>query len=201
MSNKVIQLGVKNNTNIIDDIYVDISMQAVKNLRNINTQYNAVQTYNLEVFTNVDNYNNQKGLILINDGDETFLIKSLQDKQDSENLQLKIDRNINIKAVQNSLDNIFSWIPGERILNPEFGNNLYKYLYEGITEYTEELIVAEIKNCVLKWEPRVSIINVYNVSTVQDTEDNTIVLDIEYYINGLEGTIYRKEYRFNRNEE
>jgi phage baseplate assembly protein W len=138
---------------------------------------------------------------LANDDDETFLIKSLQDKQASENLQLKIDRNINIKAVQNSLDNIFSWIPGERILNPEFGNNLYKYLYEGITEYTEELIVAEIKNCVLRWEPRVSIINVYNVSTVQDTEDNTIVLDIEYYINGLEGTIYRKEYRFNRNEE
>jgi hypothetical protein len=42
MSNKVIYLGVKNNTNIIDDIYVDISMQAVKNLRNINTQYNSV---------------------------------------------------------------------------------------------------------------------------------------------------------------
>jgi phage baseplate assembly protein W len=114
---------------------------------------------------------------------------------------LRVEKNINIEAVQTSLDNIFSWIPGERVLNPEFGNNLYKYLYEGITEYTEELIVAEIKNCVLRWEPRVSIINVYNVSTVQDTEDNTIVLDIEYYINGLEGTIYRKEYRFNRNEE
>jgi phage baseplate assembly protein W len=114
---------------------------------------------------------------------------------------LRVEKNINIEAVQTSLDNIFSWIPGERVLNPEFGNNLYKYLYEGITEYTEELIVAEIKNCVLRWEPRVSIINVYNVSTVQDTEDNTIVLDIEYYINGLEDTIYRKEYRFNRNEE
>jgi phage baseplate assembly protein W len=113
----------------------------------------------------------------------------------------KLSKNINVKAVQNSIDNIFSWTPGERILNPEFGNKLYKYLYEGITPYNEELIVAEIKNCVLRWEPRVTITKVTNVSNISDTEDNAIILNIEYNIKGLEGIIFNKTYTFNRNEE
>ena len=72
-----------------------------------------------------------------------------------ENRRLK--KSVNVRAVQNSLDNIFSWIPGERIINPEFGTKLHEYLYEGITQYNEEMIVAEIKSCIARWEPRVVV--------------------------------------------
>ena len=44
----------------------------------------------------------------------------------------KIAKNINVKAVQQAIHNIFSWLPGERVLNPEFGTKLKQYLYEGI---------------------------------------------------------------------
>ena len=71
--------------------------------------------------------------------------------------QRRIGKSVNVRAVQNSLDNIFSWIPGERILNPEFGTKLHEYLYEGITQYNEEMIVAEIKSCIARWEPRVVV--------------------------------------------
>lgn len=57
----------------------------------------------------------------------------------------KIDNLINLKAILNSLHNIFNWTPGERILNPEFGSKLHQLLYEGITPTTEELIASEIK--------------------------------------------------------
>ena len=45
----------------------------------------------------------------------------------------KIEKSVNVKAIYNSLRNIFTWIPGERILLPEFGSRLRSLLYEGIT--------------------------------------------------------------------
>ena len=67
----------------------------------------------------------------------------------------KVDALINVEAVKNSLRQIFTWIPGERIINPEFGSNLRRLLYEGLTDYNKELIMAEIKHSVSVWEPRV----------------------------------------------
>lgn len=112
----------------------------------------------------------------------------------------KIDKLIDVKSVQNSLENIFSWTPGERILLPQFGNRLYQYLYEGINKFNEEQIIAEIKNCVSMWEPRVTITDITNISDITDTEDNTIILNIEYFIKGLDSIIYSKQYQYNRNQ-
>lgn len=58
---------------------------------------------------------------------------------------LKVSKSVNVQAVRNSIRNIFTWIPGERILLPEFGSKLYTLLYEGITPLTEERIIAEIR--------------------------------------------------------
>lgn len=84
-----------------------------------------------------------------------------QDAQlDNESYQIssyfvpKVSKSVNVRAVRNSLHNIFTWIPGERILLPEFGSRLYTLLYEGITQLTEEQIIAEIRSCVTEWEPR-----------------------------------------------
>lgn len=46
---------------------------------------------------------------------------------------LKVNKSVNVQAIKNSLKNIFTWIPGERILLPEFGSKLHMLLYEGIT--------------------------------------------------------------------
>lgn len=96
-----------------------------------------------------------------------------------------ISRTVNVRAVQNSLMQIFTWTPGERIINPEFGNNLHRYLYEGITDFNIEAVMAEIRNCVSQWEPRVSIDRVVNIQSVEGVENNTIRLDIYYRIPGL----------------
>jgi len=49
-----------------------------------------------------------------------------------------IDKNIDERAIKTSLYNIFSWAPGERVINPEFGSKLMKYLYNGITATNQE---------------------------------------------------------------
>lgn len=97
----------------------------------------------------------------------------------------KLDKNINAIAVKNALHNIFSWTPGERILNPQFGSNLRKYLYEGITDANKELIMAEIRNCIALWEPRVNLERVVDISTTSDTEHNTVKIEIIYSIPSL----------------
>ena len=66
----------------------------------------------------------------------------------------KISKNVNAKAVMGAIHNIFTWIPGERILLPEFGSKLQLLLYEGITPLTEERITAEIRGLMTEWEPR-----------------------------------------------
>ena len=101
-----------------------------------------------------------------------------------------VSKNVNVVAVQKSLRNIFTWMPGERILLPEFGSKLRTLLYEGITPLTEEKIIAEVHRCVSEWEPRARIVDVQNASTVDDTEDNTIHLRVIFTIPQLNDEQY-----------
>ncbi len=112
----------------------------------------------------------------------------------------RISKLVNVKAVQNSLKNIFTWIPGERILNPEFGSRLKQYLYQGIIPETSEQIVAEIRHCISEWEPRVNLVDVVDVSTTDDHEDNTIHLEIRYTIPELSDEQYTYSFYYNRGE-
>lgn len=123
--------------------------------------------------------------------DVSMLSKSAVDNNSIEkSFSLKVSKSVNVQAVKNSIRNIFTWIPGERILLPEFGSKLYSLLYEGITPLTEEQIIAEIRQCVSEWEPRVNIVEIRNVSTVDDTEDNTIQIDVVFTIPSLDDEQY-----------
>ena len=112
----------------------------------------------------------------------------------------KVEKNVNVKAIFGSLHNIFTWTPGERILLPEFGSRLRSLLYEGITQQTEERIATEIRSCVSEWEPRVTIVEIRNISTVDDTEDNTIHLEVVFKIPRLSDEQYTYSFSYNRTD-
>lgn len=111
----------------------------------------------------------------------------------------KIQKNVNVEAVRGAIRNIFTWVPGERVLLPEFGSRLHMLLYEGITPQTEEAIAAEIRSCVSEWEPRASIVEIRNISDVSDTEDNTIHVEVVFTIAGLNDEQYSYSFVYNRN--
>lgn len=113
----------------------------------------------------------------------------------------RLGKLVNVKAVTNSIHNIFTWIPGERIINPEFGSRLKKYLYEGIIPTTEEQVNAEIRHCITEWEPRANILSIINVGDVDDTEDNTIHLEVVFNIPDLNDQQYRYSYYYKRGDE
>lgn len=107
-------------------------------------------------------------------------------------------KDVNVRAVFNSLRNIFTWIPGERVLNPEFGSKLHLYLYEGITPDNKEQIAAEVRGVCLKWEPRVNIVSITPVKDVNLDEDNTVQLDIVFTIPSLSNEQYKYSYTYDR---
>lgn len=78
-------------------------------------------------------------------------------------------------AIKNSLINLFSTMPGQRLLVPEYGLNLAQFLFTPITRTRAREIGEKIVNGVEKYEPRVSILNV-NVDPRE--EDNMYIIDL-----------------------
>ena len=54
--------------------------------------------------------------------------------------------------------------------------------------------MAEIRHCFTAWEPRAVLQRVENAGTVDDTENNTVRLDVYYTIKGLDGEQYKYSY-------
>jgi len=107
--------------------------------------------------------------------DQKYRYKDIQFTLSKKENQREFNDLKDLAAIQNGISNIFSWIPGERILLPEFGNNIKSFLYEPITPFTAENIGNEIKNMLERWEPRVVIEEVF-VQPYEDTNEYEITV-------------------------
>lgn len=63
-------------------------------------------------------------------------------------------------AIVNSIRNIFSTTPGEKILEPTFGLNLKQWLFQPLDEFTAQEIGETIVEGIKRYEPRVVVKNV-----------------------------------------
>jgi len=86
---------------------------------------------------------------------------------------LKID--YDYAAIRNSIFNLFTTIPGQRILNPTFGLNLQKYLFLPIGETVGRSIGNEILKGINTFEPRVRVQNI-NVQSDEVNQQYIITL-------------------------
>ena len=193
MANIILNIGTQGTASDQLEKYVDVDMSSLYKQFASNVD-NAIPAFAKE------NAKSQDGQIFIEDtiDDAMAIDKTFKDAVDVDYSGYKITKNVNINAVQQAIHNIFSWIPGERIINPEFGTNLRRYLYEGINENTETLIDAEIRECISKWEPRVEIVSITNIGTVNDTENNTMHLQIVYTIPELSDKQYMYNYYYSQ---
>ena len=71
---------------------------------------------------------------------------------------IKIDNDVD--AIKNSLYNIFSTIPGQKILNPSFGCNLNQFVFEEVSDIKGKIIGNTILNAINTYEPRVQVLNI-----------------------------------------
>jgi len=62
-----------------------------------------------------------------------------------------------IDSIKNSIANIFLTSPGQKILSPEFGINLRRFLFEPISNFTAYRIKSDIVNNLPDQEPRIEL--------------------------------------------
>ena len=106
-----------------------------------------------------------------------------------------------IGAIKNSIFNIFTTIPGQKILNPVFGLNLLYFLFTGVTSANARLLGDTILKGITRFEPR---INVENINITTDSENHQYMIDMllsvpSLNIRGLQvkGTLAESGYYFN----
>jgi len=82
--------------------------------------------------------------------------------------------------IKSNLINLLLTDTGERVMNPNFGTNLKRFLFEGITDNNLETLKDNILNSILSY---ISEITVTNIILVPNTDNNLVDLTIEYYLN------------------
>lgn len=88
-----------------------------------------------------------------------------------------ITADFDVAAVKNSLVNLFNTVPGQNLLNPEYGLNLVRYLFEPINETNGRFIGNAIVNGITTYEPRVVIRSV-DIETNEEEQTYYITLNI-----------------------
>jgi phage baseplate assembly protein W len=115
--------------------------------------------------------------------------------------QKDIGGNYDVDAVKNSVFNIFTTIPGQKLLNPIFGLNLLQFLFTGITTSNAKLLGDTILRGMIKFEPRITIDRI-NVAPDEENQQYIIGLVLSVpslNITGLEikSTLSESGYYFN----
>lgn len=82
-----------------------------------------------------------------------------------------------LNAIRNSLRNIFSTLPGERALLPDFGADLRRYVFEPINERTGANLGRSIRYAIEQWEPRVQLLNL-DIIGVEDQHEYRVTLTL-----------------------
>jgi len=125
-----------------------------------------------------------------------------QNKQLEKRRELKdIQVSENIGAVKNSLFNLFTTMPGQKLLNPLFGLNLTQYLFTAVSTSQAKVIGETILTGVRKFEPRITIRTI-NVEPNYDENQYNIFMVIDVpslNIQGqpLQGILSESGYYFN----
>jgi len=100
----------------------------------------------------------------------------------------------NERAISESVLNILNTNTGERIMNPTFGINLDKYLFEPLDPITASFLRDEIEYGLTKFEPRIENIKVI-VTPDEDTQSYNV--ELSYTIKVL-STQQNLEFQLNK---
>jgi hypothetical protein len=112
-----------------------------------------------------------------------------------------IQNSENIDAIKNSIFNLFTTMPGQKILNPIYGLNLQQFIFTGLSELNGKLMAETILKGINKYEPRVKVKNV-NVEVDYDNNQYNIYLllnvpALNNTVISLKGTLSESGYYFN----
>jgi phage baseplate assembly protein W len=79
--------------------------------------------------------------------------------------------------IHESIRQILGTRRGERFLRPEFGCRLHELLFEGNDAILQGLVRHEVRDALLRWEPRIVVDDV-----VVSADTHTLSVDIRYHL-------------------
>jgi uncharacterized protein len=82
--------------------------------------------------------------------------------------------------IQQSIFIILSTRPGERVMRPTFGCQIYELVFEPRNATTASLIETYVKEALDFWEPRIQVVSVS--SSIEAEDDGAIMVQINYEI-------------------
>jgi phage baseplate assembly protein W len=71
-----------------------------------------------------------------------------------------IKASFDTSAIKNSLTNLFNTLPGQRFLFPQYGLDLYQFLFQPITLENADEIANTILQGIQTYEPRINVIKI-----------------------------------------
>jgi phage baseplate assembly protein W len=83
------------------------------------------------------------------------------------------------EAVRNSLRNIINTKPRQKVLDPDFGTELHKFLFDPVTEVRGDAIGHYLLSKLAQFEPRIKVREI-DVQVLPD--DNSYYINIFYTI-------------------
>ena len=103
----------------------------------------------------------------------------LQTKEEIKDVQGIFD----LEAIKNSIINIFLTAPGEKILSPEFGIDLKRFVFEPMTNLNNLELTNLIRYNLPEQEPR---INLLDVKIIPDIDNQQYLINIIYDVRSLQ---------------
>lgn len=97
-----------------------------------------------------------------------------------------------LESVKNSIVNCFLTSPGQKILSPLFGIDLRRFLFEGIDDFTSDIIKETIERKLPKMEPRITLKNVV-VEADEDANQYNVSFQIDVPSLDIYGVSIRSE--------
>jgi|tagenome__1003787_1003787.scaffolds.fasta_scaffold20932894_3 phage baseplate assembly protein W len=84
------------------------------------------------------------------------------------------------RELEQSIALILCTIPGERPMRPEFGCRIHDYVFAPADATTAGLLAYEVRQSLLRWEPRIDVIDV--VVTPEREDAGVLLIDIRYTV-------------------
>jgi phage baseplate assembly protein W len=105
-------------------------------------------------------------------------------------INFDLARKIDEEAVKESIRNLILTDRGERLFQPDIGSDVRKMLFENITNATIELIKDLISTTIRNYEPRVNLIGVDVITSIDSLQlDVIITFNIINRIEPIEFTV------------
>ena len=99
----------------------------------------------------------------------------------------------NEEAIKNSLNTLFTTLPGQKLLNPEYGLNLAQFLFYPINNNYAENIGKTIYAGIKLYEPRITV---SNINVYANIDDMSYEINITYTIPLFNDTNTNKKFKF-----